>query len=41
MKDIIYGLFILFTVPSVIYFWFILIFLEKDKQIDLKKFDKK
>lgn len=37
MKDLILGLYLLFSFPSIIYFWYIFIHLEKTKQIKIDK----
>ena len=37
MKDIIIGFYMLFSFPSIIYFWYCFIHLEKTKQIKIDK----
>ena len=41
MKEIFIGLYFLFSLPSILYFWKIFIYLEKTKQINLKEMEKR
>lgn len=42
MKNIIIGLYLMFSFPTIIYFWVYMIYLEKTKQINLEGlYDKK